>query len=429
MSSTVAPDTVTQSVPEATAPSVVTEAPRRAAPTSAAGGTVFAILVAVSFSHMLNDLMQSLIPAIYPLLKSKFSLSFAQVGLITLVFQLTASMLQPVVGLYTDRRPMPFSLATGMAFTLVGLLVLSQAGSYSVLLLGASLVGMGSSVFHPESSRVARMASGGRYGFAQSFFQVGGNAGQSLGPLLAAFVVLPHGQSSISWFSGAALVAMGVLTFVGFWYRGQARASTVRKGGARSTSGLSRRKITISLAVLLALMFSKNVYTASIGSYYTFYLIDRFHVTAQDAQIHLFIFLGAVAVGTLVGGPVGDRFGRKLVIWVSILGVLPFTLALPHVGLLWTGILTVFIGLIMASAFSAILVYAQDLLPGKIGTIAGLFFGLSFGIGGLGAAALGVLADATSIRLVYQVCAFLPVIGLLTVFLPDIGRRARPATA
>ncbi len=429
MSSTVAPDTVTQSVPEATAPSVVTEVPRQVPAASAAGGTVFAILVAVSFSHMLNDLMQSLIPAIYPLLKSKFSLSFAQVGLITLVFQLTASMLQPVVGLYTDRRPMPFSLATGMAFTLTGLLVLSQAGSYPVLLLGASLVGMGSSVFHPESSRVARMASGGRYGFAQSFFQVGGSAGQSLGPLLAAFVVLPYGQWSISWFSGVALVAMGVLTFVGFWYRGQARASTLRKGGERSTSGLSRRKVAISLAVLLALMFSKNVYTASIGSYYTFYLIDRFHVTAQDAQIHLFVFLGAVAIGTLVGGPVGDRFGRKLVIWVSILGVLPFTLALPHVGLLWTGILTVFIGLIMASAFSAILVYAQDLLPGKIGTIAGLFFGLSFGIGGLGAAALGVLADATSIRLVYQICAFLPVIGLLTVFLPDIGRRARPATA
>ncbi len=284
---------------------------------------------------------------------------------------------------------------------------------------------MGSSVFHPESSRVARMASGGRYGFAQSFFQVGGNAGQALGPLLAAFVVLPHGQASISWFSGAALLAMAVLTGVGFWYRRQARASTARKAVRRSS--LSSRQVTVSLAILLALMFSKNIYTASIGSYYTFYLIDRFHVTAQSAQIHLFIFLGAVALGTLIGGPVGDRVGRKLVIWVSILGVLPFTLALPHAGLFWTGVLTVFIGLIMASAFSAILVYAQDLMPGKIGTIAGLFFGLSFGIGGLGAAALGALADATSIRLVYQVCAFLPAIGLLTAFLPDIGRRQRAA--
>jgi MFS transporter, FSR family, fosmidomycin resistance protein len=396
---------------------------------SAASTTVLTILGAVSFCHFLNDLIQSLLPAIYPLLKAQYALDFGQIGLLTLVFQLTASLLQPLVGYYTDRRPMPFSLPIGMSFTLGGLLLLSQASSFSLLLLAAGLIGSGSSVFHPESSRIARLASGGRHGFAQSLFQVGGNAGSAAGPLLAAFIVLPNGQSSIAWFSLAAMLAIILLIRVGAWYR----QNGLRKPNASvlqvAQRGLSRARVVGSIAVLLALIFSKYFYLASIFSYYTFYLIDHFQLSVRDAQLHLFLFLGAVALGTLVGGPLGDRVGRKYVIWASILGVLPFTLALPYVDLFWTSVLSVVIGLILSSAFSAILVYAQELLPGKVGMIAGLFFGFAFGMGGLGAALLGHLADVTNIEFVYKVCAFLPVIGLLTVFLPNLhqAKLARPA--
>ncbi len=383
-------------------------------------GPAFIVLLALSFSHLLNDMMQSLIPALYPMLASTFRLNFAQVGLITLTFQLTASLLQPVVGMYTDRKPQPYSLAIGMAFTLMGLLLLAAASSFALVIAAAALVGMGSSVFHPESSRMARMASGGQHGLAQSVFQVGGNTGAALGPLLAAFVVLPRGQGSIAWFSLAALLAMTVLAAVGSWYRRRRRtAATV----ARDTrSSLPSRTVAISIAVLIALIFSKFFYMASINTYYTFYLIHRFHVSVQAAQIYLFVFMAATAAGTLAGGPIGDRFGRKFVIWGSILGVLPFTLALPHANLFWTGVLTVPIGLILASAFSAIVVYAQELMPGKVGMVSGLFFGFAFGMGGLGAAVLGELADATSIDFVYRLCAFLPLIGLLTAFLPNLDR-------
>jgi FSR family fosmidomycin resistance protein-like MFS transporter len=384
-------------------------------------GAVFAVLAALSFSHFLNDMIQSLVPAIYPILKTSFQLSFTQVGLITLTFQLTASLLQPLVGLYTDRRPMPFSLAIGMGFTLCGLLLLSQADRYALLLAAAALVGMGSSVFHPESSRMARAASGGRHGLAQSVFQVGGNIGSSSGPLLAAFIVVPHGQSSIAWFSLAALLAILVLWNIGRWYSSHL---TARRGRAQfhgtKHPELSRRKIAFCIAILVALIFSKYFYMASIGTYFTFYLIHKFQLSVQSAQIHLFIFLGAVAFGTLAGGPIGDRFGRKYVIWFSILGVLPFTLMLPYANLFWTGILTVAIGLILSSAFAAILVYAQELVPGKVGTIAGLFFGFAFGLGGLGAALLGQLADVSGIDYVYQVCSFLPAIGILAAFLPNL---------
>ncbi|HUZ63469.1 MAG TPA: MFS transporter [Acetobacteraceae bacterium] len=387
--------------------------------------TVFIVLAAISFSHLLNDMIQSLIPAIYPILKTSFHLSFAQVGLITLTFQLTASLLQPLVGLYTDRKPQPFSLALGMGFTLVGLLILSVAGHFRVLLLAAGLVGMGSSVFHPESSRVARMASGGRHGLAQSFFQVGGNAGSALGPLLAAFIVVPRGQGSIAWFSLAALLAMVVLSQVGRWYR--AHAATTRKAGharaADAHTGLSPTRRRGAILVLITLIFSKYFYLASLNTYYTFYLIQKFHVSVQSAQVHLFVFLGAVAAGTIIGGPIGDRLGRKYVIWASILGVLPFTLMLPHANLFWTGVLTIPIGLILASAFPTIVVYAQDLMPGSVGMVAGLFFGFAFGMGGLGAAVLGWLADRTSITFVYDLCAFLPMIGLLTAFLPNLDSR------
>ncbi len=396
-----------------------------------ADGTVFAVLAAISFSHFLNDMIQSLLPAIYPLLKTSFDLSFAQVGLITLTFQLTASILQPGVGLYTDRYAKPFSLAIGMSSTLCGLLLLSLANHFLMLLLAAALVGIGSSVFHPESSRVARLASGGRHGFAQSVFQVGGNVGSSIGPLLAAFIVVPHGQRSIAWFSLAALLAIGVLWNVGRWYRGQlgSRRTKAPAVHAEQLAKLTRGKIALSIAVLLALIFSKYFYLASLQNYFTFYLIDRFHLSVPSAQVHLFIFLGAVALGTLAGGPLGDHFGRKYVIWFSILGVLPFTLMLPYANLFWTGALTLIIGLILASAFAAILVYATELLPGKVGTIAGLFFGFAFGMGGLGAALLGQLADLTSIEVVYKVCSFLPAIGLLAAFLPDLegARRRRQA--
>jgi len=377
------------------------------------------ILAAISFCHFLNDLLQSVIPSVYPILKTSYHLDFGQIGLITFAMQVTASLLQPVVGLYTDAKPKPYSLPVGMASTLIGLLLLAMAPSYPVILIAVALIGIGSSVFHPESSRVARMASGGRHGFAQSLFQVGGNAGAAMGPLLAAFVVLPHGQRSIAWFALVAVVAIVVLARVGVWYK--QHASLKRKAKASDIhSGLPPLKVKISLAILVALVFSKNVYLASLTSYYTFYLISKFHVSVQSAQIHLFVLLGAAAAGTFIGGPVGDRIGRKRVIWVSILGVLPFTLMLPYASLFWTGILTVIIGLILASAFPAIVVFAQELVPGRIGAVSGVFFGLAFGVAGIGAALLGQLADRTSIDFVYKVCAFLPAIGLLTAFLPNL---------
>ncbi len=382
--------------------------------------TIFRVLLAISFCHMLNDMIQSLVPAIYPILKVSYALSFAQIGLITLAFQLTASLLQPLVGMAADRRPLPYSLAVGMGFTLIGLLLLAHAGGFGMILIAAGLVGLGSSVFHPESSRVARMASGGRFGLAQSVFQVGGNTGSALGPLLAAFIVLPHGQGSIAWFSAAALLAIAVLFGVGRWYAGRARAGSRRRSVQAGGPALSRRRIGGAVAVLIVLIFSKYFYLASINNYFTFYLIAKFHLSVRAAQVHLFVFMGAVAVGTLVGGPIGDRIGRKYVIWGSILGVLPFTLMLPWASLFWTGVLSVVIGLVLASAFAAILVYATELMPGRLGMVAGLFFGFAFGMGGLGAAALGVLADATSIGFVYRVCAFLPALGLLTALLPDI---------
>ncbi len=391
-------------------------------------GTVFSILAAISFSHLLNDMIQSLLPAIYPILKANFHLDFAKIGLITLTTQLTASLLQPLIGLYTDRKPKPYSLPFGMGFTLVGLALLSMASNYAFILIAAGLIGMGSAVFHPESSRVARMASGGQHGLAQSVFQVGGNAGSSLGPLLAAFIVLPRGQHSIVWFTLAALLAIVLLTNVGAWYkRREALGHSARAKKALIHPELSPRRIAVSLAVLMALMFSKFFYLSSLSSYYTFYLINRFHVSVESAELHLFAFLGAVAAGTIIGGPVGDRVGRKIVIWCSILGVLPFTLALPYSNLFWTGVLSVIIGLILASAFSAIVVYAQELVPGRVGMISGLFFGMAFGLGGIGAAFLGKLADHSGIYFVYQLCAFLPAIGLLTGFLPNLDRRRHAA--
>jgi FSR family fosmidomycin resistance protein-like MFS transporter len=380
------------------------------------------ILAAVSVSHLLNDLIQSLLPAIYPILKDNFHLDFAQIGLLTLTFQITASLLQPLVGTFTDRKPQPFSLVVGMGFTLIGLLTLSQAHTYPLLLLGAALVGMGSSVFHPESSRVARMASGGRHGLAQSVFQVGGNAGTALGPLLAAFIVVPFGQGSIAWFSGVALLGMVILFTVGRWYQAKVADMRAKPRPAEIRSPLSKKTVAVSITILMLLVFSKNFYMAGLTSYYTFYLIAKFQVSVQDAQVYLFIFLGAVAAGTVLGGPVGDRIGRRYVIWISILGVLPFTLLLPYANLFWTAVLSVIIGVVLASAFSAILVYATELVPGRVGMIAGLFFGLSFGMGGLGAAALGQLADMTSIETVYKICSFLPAIGLLAYFLPRIEK-------
>ena len=396
----------------------------------AAERATFSIVLALGFSHFLNDTIQSLVPSLYPMLKDSYGLSFAQIGLITLTMQATSSLLQPAVGLFADRRPQPYSLAVGMGVTLVGLLLLASADGYLPLLLAATMVGAGSAVFHPEASRVARLASGGRHGLAQSLFQVGGNVGSAIGPIVAAFIVIPRGQGSIAWFSAAALLAMAVLFGVGNWHRRWRRApARPRQAYHLETPVLSRRKIGWSIAILLALVFSKSFYTASLSSYYTFYLISKFQLSVENAQLYLFLFLAAVALGTLIGGPLGDRIGRKWVIWGSILGVLPFTLALPYADLMWTGILTVVIGMTLASASSAIIVYAFDLVPGKIGMMAGLFFGLSFGLAGVGAAALGKLADATSIDFVYQVCAFLPLIGLLTVFLPDIGRTMRPVAS
>ncbi len=390
-------------------------------------GPAFAVLAAISVSHLLNDTIQSLVPAIYPLLKSAFALSFAQVGLMTLTLQLTASLLQPIVGLYTDRRPTPYSLVIGMGFSLVGLLLLAVAPTFPALLVAAGMMGIGSSVFHPESSRVARMASGGRHGLAQSVFQVGGNLGSSFGPLLGAFLVAPRGQRSVAWCSLLACVAMVVLWRIGGWSRARTAVSGAAPKAAspERAGGLSSRQVGWSIAILGALIFSKYFYLAGLTTYYTFYLMTKFHVPVQTAQINLFIFLAAVAGGTILGGPVGDRFGAKYVIWGSILGVLPFTLALPYASLFWTPILTVIIGLILASAFSAIVVYAQELVPGRVGLISGIFFGFAFGMGGLGAAVLGGLADRIGIESVYRLCAFLPAIGVLAWFLPNVASRAK----
>ena len=388
-----------------------------------ADATVFGVILAISFCHLLNDMMQSLLPAIYPDLKADFGLSFGQIGIVTLVYQMTASILQPLVGLYADRHPTPLALPGGTLFSLGGLVVLSLAHRYPILLLGAALLGIGSSVFHPESSRVARMASGGRHGLAQSLFQVGGNTGQALGPLAAALVVVRWGQSSVAFFALLLLLSTAILWNVGRWYQHYGLAR-LHRGVARKASHprLPRAAVIRGIAVLLALIFSKYVYLTSLTSYYTFYLIEHFKLSVQAAQLYLFVFLAAIAVGTILGGAIGDRIGRKRVIWVSILGALPFTLLLPHASLFWTGPLTVLIGLILASAFPAILVYAQELVPGKVGMISGLFFGLAFGAGGIGAAWLGALVDATSLEYVYRLCAYLPLIGLLAALLPDAER-------
>ena len=391
------------------------------APKKLAQKTVLPILFTISFAHLLNDTMQSVIPAIYPLLKDNYQLSFTQVGLITLAFQLTASLLQPVVGWYTDKTPRPYSLVIGMVFSLVGLVLLSQAAHYGFILVAVALVGMGSAVFHPESSRVAYLASGGKRGLAQSIFQIGGNAGGAIGPLLAAVVIMPYGQSNVMWFGLAAVLAMIALLRVAGWYKAHLQQSVGRQRSATSTgAGLSRRKVQLSIFLLLVLIFSKYFYTASLTSYFTFFLIDKFGLSVQQSQVYLFIFLAAVAAGTLIGGPLGDRFGRKYVIWFSILGVAPFTLLLPHANLLWTTVLSILIGMTISSAFPAILVYAQELVPGKVGMISGLFFGFAFGMGGLGSAVLGKLADLTSITYVFQLCAFLPLIGLIAGLLPNL---------
>ncbi|KQN54410.1 MULTISPECIES: MFS transporter [unclassified Erwinia] len=386
-------------------------------PAAPARRTAFGILGAISVAHLLNDMLQALILAIYPLLRADFSLSFVQIGLITLTFQVTASLLQPVIGWYTDKHPQPWSLPIGMGFTLAGLALLATAGSFPMILLAAALVGTGSSVFHPESSRVARMASGGRHGLAQSLFQVGGNAGSALGPLLAALVIAPYGRGNVGWFTLAALLAIVLLLQISRWYQAQHRA--VKSQPAPAVSPLPRRKVAQAISILLLLVFSKYFYLTSLSSYYTFYLMQKFSLSVQSAQLHLFVFLFAVAAGTVIGGPIGDKIGRKRVIWASILGVAPFTLLLPHVGLWWTGALSVIIGFVLASAFSAILVYAQELMPARIGMVSGLFFGFAFGMGGIGAAVLGLVADHTGIERVYQICAYLPLLGILTAFLPD----------
>ena len=383
--------------------------------------TRFSILGAISFSHFLNDMMQSLMLAIYPLLKGTFDLNFTQIGLITLTYQITASILQPLVGLYTDKHPKPYSLAIGMSCTLTGLLALAFAPNYLTLLLAAALVGTGSSIFHPESSRIARLAAGKRHGLAQSIFQVGGNAGSAVGPLLAAWIIIPRGQYAVSWFSLAALLAIIVLAQIGHWYKAHQLAQAMRPK-FKPVRTLPRATVLRGMSVLMVLVFSKFFYLTSLSSYYTFYLMSNFHLSVQVAQHYLFIFLAAVAAGTIFGGPIGDRIGRRKVIWGSILGILPFTLLLPHVGLTATAILSVIIGMVLASAFPAIVVYAQELTPNKTGTVAGLFYGFAFGMGGIGAAALGYLADLRGIEYVYQVCAYLPLLGLFAVMLPEIGR-------
>lgn len=387
--------------------------------------TVFPVLIALSFTHLLNDTLQSLIPSIYPLVKDTLQLSFSQVGMITFTYQLTASLLQPLVGSYTDKKPLPYSLPVGMCFTLLGLILMAFAATFPMVLIAVGLIGIGSSVFHPEASRLAHMASGGRHGMAQSLFQVGGNAGSSLGPLLAAMIIMPLGQFHVIWFSVAALLAIFILFNIGRWYKNNfhriKKKKTVNEGD-QPIMLLSRKKTIYSLLILFVLIFSKYIYMSSMTSYFTFYLIDKFGVSVESSQLHLFIFLFAVAAGTFIGGPLGDRIGRKYVIWISILGVAPFTLLLPHANLFWTGVLSVFIGLILSSAFSAILVFAQELIPGKVGMVSGMFFGFAFGIAGIGSALLGKLADITSINYVFQVCAFLPLLGLVTSFLPNIGK-------
>ncbi len=389
-------------------------------PAFAPDTTVMAIIVAVSFCHMVNDIMQSLLAAIYPLLKDDFHLDFWQIGILTMAFQGTASLLQPLIGMYTDKRPLPYSLPVGMASSLAGLFVLAFAHSYGMLVLGSMLIGLGSAIFHPESSRVARLASGGRFGLAQSLFQLGGNFGQAIGPLLAAFIVVPFGQSSISWFSVGSLVGIIVLWRVGGWYAAHMRERIGRKAQPTLFPTLPRRKVMVALTVLMILTFSKNIYMACLSSYYTFYVIETFGVSVQGSQLMLFGFLAASAAGLVLGGLFGDRFGAKFVIWFSILGVLPFTLALPYANLFWINVLAIVIGLILSSAFSAIVVFAQELVPGRVGMIAGIFFGLAFGFGGIGAAALGVVADQRGIAYVFWICSFLPLLGLLTVFLPDM---------
>jgi MFS transporter, FSR family, fosmidomycin resistance protein len=387
--------------------------------------TVFPILFALSFSHLLNDTIQSLIPAIYPIIKTSYHLSFSQIGLITLTFQLAASLLQPFVGLYTDKKPQPYSLATGMGFTLIGLVSLSQSTHFYTILISVCFIGIGSSIFHPEASRMAHAASGGKRGLAQSVFQLGGNAGSSLGPLLAAWIIVPYGQFSVIWFSVIALLAIIILTYVGNWYKGFMISRSKKINIQTVVNQFSRGKVIFSVCILLLLIFSKYFYMASLTNYFTFYLIDKFHVSVQTSQIYLFVFLFSVAAGTLLGGPIGDKIGRKYVIWASILGTAPFALLLPHASLFWVGVLIVPIGMILASAFSAILVYAQELIPGKVGLVAGLFFGFAFGMGGIGSALLGKLADSTSIEHVFNVCAFLPLIGLLTGFLPNIETKKK----
>lgn len=384
--------------------------------------TTFSIILAVSLCHMLNDIMQSLLTSLYPLLKENYALDFVQIGLLTMAFQVTASMLQPAVGIVTDRWPMPFSLPVGMGSTFCGLILLAYAHSFPVLVFGACLIGFGSAVFHPEASRVARLASGGRHGFAQSMFQVGGNAGTAMGPLLAAFIVLPFGQTSLAWFSVIALIGMGILSWVGNWYAGEQRLSAGRPAASRALP-LPGGKVAWALAVLVLLTTTKNVYLASLSSYFTFYTIEHFGLSVQQAQLMLFLFLGASAVGVFLGGPIGDRYGARFVIWLSILGVIPFTLILPYADLFWTGVLTVLIGLIFSSAFSAIVVFAQELVPGRVGLIAGIFFGFAFGAGGLGAAVLGLFADSHGIDFVYHICSYLPLLGILTILLPRLPGR------
>ncbi|KUJ61627.1 Fosmidomycin resistance protein [Flavobacteriaceae bacterium CRH] len=386
--------------------------------------TVYSVLFSIAFAHLLNDLMQSVIPSTYPILKENFHLSFTQIGLITFVFQLTASLLQPFVGFYTDKKPKPYSLVAAMIFTILGLGLLSISSSFWMLLISVALVGIGSSIFHPEASRVAFLGSGGKRGLAQSIFQLGGNAGSAIGPLLVALVVAPYGQSYVIWFVIAGVIGIGILSRIAIWYENHMNLRAAKKGGLEEeTVPLSNRKITISIIVLLLLIFSKFFYMASMSSYFTFYLISKFSMSVQDSQFYLFIFLASVAAGTLIGGPLGDHFGRKYIIWFSILGAAPFTLLLPYANLFWTGILAVIIGVIIASAFSAILVFAQELKPGKVGMISGLFFGFAFGMGGLGSAILGYIADQTSIEYVYKISSYLPLIGVLAYFLPNIKQK------
>mgnify|MGYP003609160786 CR=1 FL=1 len=387
--------------------------------------TVYSVLFSIAFAHLLNDLMQAVIPATYPILKDNFNLNFTQVGLITFVFQLTASLLQPFVGLYTDKKPMPYSLVIGMIFTISGLCLLSISSTFWMLLISVGLVGIGSSIFHPEASRVAFLGSGGKRGLAQSIFQLGGNAGSAIGPLLVALVVAPYGQSHVVWFVIAGILGIIILSRIAVWYENHMNLRAAKKIDLdEATVPLSNKKITISIIVLLFLIFSKFFYMASMSSYFTFYLIDKFGMSIQDSQFYLFVFLASVAAGTLIGGPLGDRFGRKYIIWISILGAAPFTLLLPYANLFWTGILAVIIGVVIASAFSAILVFAQELKPGKVGMISGLFFGFAFGMGGLGSAILGYVADQTTIEYVFKISSYLPLIGVLTYFLPNIKKKA-----